>query len=145
MEKETIKLKIWGWYIYLSRKRQYLIPHTNGRKTSNLHKMRQLRNSRYSQTKGCCELCGNHYGKENFEMHHILPYKDFPQFARKVWNVMMLCPHCHFVMHKNVVLNSASMQRVAREHGVDLDRECRRAAESRWENRLLKQIPNPIN
>ena len=38
-----------------------------------------------------CQLCGN---KARI-VHHIFPYKDFPQYMTEEWNLIPLCSHCH--------------------------------------------------
>jgi len=132
MNQEPINVKIFGWHLYASREklriRRAATVHYRGNLTN---RMRELRNRRYNKN-GCCESCGEHGEKEQFQMHHILPFATFPQLARKNWNLIMLCPRCHYMIHNNPVWNAGLMQQIARKHNIDIEREYRHALTDRW-------------
>jgi len=65
-------------------------------------------------------------------MHHILPYAIFPRLIRKKWNLMMLCPRCHFIAHHDIPMQTKMMQRIAYLHGVNLEKEYHRSAVGFW-------------
>lgn len=69
--------------------------------------------------RGCCEMCGN---KELslLQVHHVLPYADFPYLERDLRNTILLCPNCHNKIHTNPFLNSGMILRKAEELGVDV-------------------------
>lgn len=124
-----------GWHLYLSRvrlvKEERAKAYRKGR-DGLARRMRELRNRRYRQTHGCCEACGQHCEKRSMQMHHLLPYIQFSHQARKPWNLLMLCPRCHFIVHSDLTWQMDLMQRVASDHGIDLRREFRKASEARW-------------
>ena len=126
------------WRLYLSKCDLRVEKHpeiTHGQTRGNLGKrMRELRNTRYHQTGGCCEHCGKPFPKEAMQMHHILPYVTFPKFARQHYNVIMLCPRCHYIIHKDLMWQMDLIQKVAREHNVELRNHFRRSAENRWDD-----------
>lgn len=124
MKKTEHYLKLWRWHIYISPVRLYVIPCSRSNRGVGIaRRMKTLHNRRYKSTDGCCELCGKHFEYDQMQMHHILPLAEFPRFGRKHWNVLMLCRHCHYMIHKNPVVNMEQMQRVASKHGVDMNRE----------------------
>lgn len=133
-KSRSLHIKVAGWHIYVcNKRRQNISPSTARKSSSSDHKLKALRNNRYRHTKGCCEVCGQHCEKTELQMHHILPYRDFPDLKRKKWNLLMLCPHCHFLIHHNLVWNVEMMQQAARRHSIDLGRAYKRIAANRWE------------
>ena len=131
------KLKIFGWYIYLSPKRMKTYhPQLKAcNHVSLARRVKEIRNRRYKTTRGCCEGCGEQHEKTHFEIHHILPLNEFPQLARKDWNLMMLCRRCHYMVHHNPLWSVELMQKVAKPHGIDLCTELRRATSLRWQEK----------
>ena len=45
-----------------------------------------------------CRTCGERGGKLN--AHHIWPFQRFPEWKFEVWNLLILCKHCHDAFHK---------------------------------------------
>ena len=128
------KWKIFGWHLLASRKNIRYYPASRSDSVT-ARTMRNLRNQRYNKHKGCCELCGEQYPKESMQMHHVLPYAIFPRFIRKKWNLMMLCPRCHFLVHHNIPMQMNMMQRMAYRHGVNLEQGYHRAAVGFWDKK----------
>ena len=46
-----------------------------------------------------CQMCGS---TENIHVHHIKPYKDFPELRTKVSNGISLCKKCHMEVHRSM-------------------------------------------
>ena len=139
MKQKRINFKLFGWRIFFDFDREETC-HAKRQSRSNLsRRMKELRNHRYHEKKGCCEMCGQHFEKSELQMHHVLPHKAFPQWARKHWNVMMLCRRCHWQIHFNTMLNIQAMKRTATARGIDLSREFYYATARRWqENQTMK-------
>ena len=137
MKQKKFKFKLFGWYIYFSRMRlktfhpQLKVVSQNCLKNFMSH----VKNFRYESNGGCCEACGEHMGMDQIQMHHILPYNEFPAFARKEWNLLMLCHRCHYMIHHNPVWSVELMEQVACKQGIDLQREFRLATAQRWQER----------
>ena len=72
-------------------------------------------------------------------LHHILPYADFPLLATRRWNLLMLCPRCHFLLHTNLLQQTRLMEQAARQHGINLEQAYLQAAISRWEDKETKR------
>lgn len=125
-------LQAFGWNIYLSRERLRLVPVSKQRGNGLARRLRELRNRRWNKRHGQCELCGQPYEKEVMSIHHILPYADFPQLATRRWNLLMLCPCCHFLIHQDILQQTRLMEQTARQHGINLEKVYHQAALSRW-------------
>ena len=132
MNPKTIKWKLFGWHLYASRERLRFMPISNNRGNGLSRRLRELRNRRFNRKHGCCEQCGQQFDKASFQMHHILPLSEFPNFAKKTWNLMMLCPRCHYIMHNDFTQQMQLMQKTAQQHGINLQREFHTAATRRW-------------
>lgn len=131
--KSFFKFHIFGWFVYASRKKMFLLVPKPCRGQGYRNRMRQIRKSRYRNTGGCCEHCGQHFDIKQLEMHHIMPISDFPKLGRKSWNVLMLCPRCHYLMHKNPVIQAAVMQRTAADHSVNIAQAYQRIVTRQWQ------------
>ena len=56
-----------------------------------------------------CEVCG---AKENIQVHHVVGkfyHKSLLRFANE--NLVVVCPKCHFVFHRNPVCTMEWFQR----------------------------------
>ena len=93
---------------------------------------------RFKQKKGLCEICGGNYGYNEMQMHHILPFADFSHLATKPWNMKMVCPKCHFMIHHNPVLNMEMMQTTAKKFGVDLAAHYKAVARRKYNQSKVK-------
>ena len=144
LRRKIYRFKIFRWHFYFSRAHlNVFYAHQPGR-LSLARRMRELRNRRYRQTKGCCEVCGEWHTVKEFQMHHAFPFGKFPQWRRKYWNVVMLCPHCHYIIHADPTMQMELMKRVARKRGINLQRECRSVAEQMWHD-LQEKTPRETN
>lgn len=131
-------LQAFGWNIYLSRERLRLMPVSNNRGNGLARRMRELRNRRWNKRRGQCELCGKTYEKEAMSLHHILPYRDFPGLAKTHWNLLMVCPRCHFLLHTNLLQQTRLMEQTARRHNINLEQAYRQSALAQWANKQAK-------
>lgn len=125
-------IQAFGWNIYLSRERLRIMPVSKQRGNGLARRMRELRNRLWNKRHGQCELCGNVLPKESMSLHHILPYADFPQLATRRWNLLMLCPCCHFLIHQDLPRQTRLMEQTARQHGINLEQVYRQTAITRW-------------
>ena len=132
-------LQAFGWNIYLSRERLRIMPVSNNRGNRLARRLRELRNRRWNKRHGQCELCGNVLPKESMSLHHILPYAEFPLLATRRWNLLMLCPCCHFLIHQDLPRQTHIMEHTARQHGINLEQVYHQAALSRWEAKQTKK------
>lgn len=70
---------------------------------------------------GRCTLCHARLSLRTAELHHVLPYTRFEDFANDERNLMLLCHDCHKEIHCNPWRNAHLMQQKAQELGIDLD------------------------
>lgn len=139
MKPRHHQLRILGYNIYFSRERLRLVPVSNNRGNGLARRLRELRNRRWNKRHGQCELCGNVLPKESMSLHHILPYADFPLLATRRWNLLMLCPCCHFLIHQDLPRQTRLMEQTARQHSINLEQVYHQAALSRWEAKQQKE------
>lgn len=135
MKPKTLNLKAFGWHIYVSRERLRFAPVSNRRGNGLARRLREIRNQRFHRTHGCCESCGKPGEKESMQLHHIFPFYEFPNLAQKKWNLLLLCPRCHFLAHHNLVLQMELMRCVARRRNINLDREFNHASAILWKEK----------
>lgn len=131
-------LRFLGYHLYMSRERLRLVPVSNTRGNGLSRRLKELRNRRWNKRHGQCELCQQHADKQSMSLHHILPYSEFPHLAKTPWNLLMLCPRCHFLLHVNLPRQMQLMQRTARQHGINLEQEYNHAAHTRWTDKQQK-------
>lgn len=75
-----------------------------------------------------CIMCGKKYpltreGKTprgGIQLHHILPYKIFPELEHDERNVLPLCASCHQHLHENIYMDIELMEETGRELGIDV-------------------------
>ena len=136
-------IKVFGWRIYFSRGRMkrcttstIRISRRRRNKTKNMGKKKERR---YKQLGGCCQMCGRHHDISQMEMHHILPYSNFPELANKSANMMLLCRQCHFFIHNDPTLNMMLMSRFAAQIGIDLSKRYHHIVTNLWNAAQLAQ------
>lgn len=84
-------------------------------------------------------MCGRHHDISQMEMHHILPYSNFPELANKSANMMLLCRQCHFFIHNDPTLNMMLMSRFAAQIGIDLSKRYHHIVTNLWNAAQLAQ------
>ena len=142
------RFRIWNigkWYILLADFKPKLLNSTRVTRSACMGaRLAMLRNRLYRRNSGCCEMCHQHFEKGDMQMHHILPFAVFPELARKKWNVTMLCPRCHYLIHHNPVREMQAMQYVASQHGVNLVAAFDRSSRQKY-NQMKADRMNRVN
>lgn len=102
--------------------KQALIENTKIR--SNIHLDRYVKLIRYYQENICIKCVPP---KGEFERHHILPIKIFPEYKKAKWNLVVLPTKAHYLAHyllfkaisdKSCVYAFNQMRRVSKSNGV---------------------------
>ena len=66
-----------------------------------------------------CQRCGEPFGKTRFaQVHHVLPFARFPEYAGDRRNMLLLCAQCHQALHNNPFRMVSDMQDKAAELGL---------------------------
>lgn len=91
-----------------------------------------IKEHHYKHGGGRCAECGRKLRFADVCLHHVLPFALFPELGGRYWNLVCLCQRCHYIVHNNPLAQVAQMQRVAREHGIDLAAEFQQATAYRW-------------
>ena len=122
MKNFVYKLRIFGLRIYFSncrlKKRSSIEIRRNSQKVKNA--LAAVKQRKYRQLNGCCEICGKHLEPDEVQMHHTLPYAEFPQYGADPANIEMTCEECHQYMHFNPYAKLESMEQAAKAFGFDL-------------------------
>ena len=112
--------RMFGWYFTLSNCR-IKMRHDHHERTGRLaENQREMKGYYYKQLKGVCPMCGKHFEINWMELHHVLPWRKFPEYRTKKANHMLLCHDCHKEVHCNPYLDIKLQEEKAREFGIDL-------------------------
>ncbi len=116
------RLKLGGWRLYLCNCRMKRMNPSAVRRHQTFYAaaMQSHKKRGYRQNGGTCDLCGRKMDLEDMQMHHILPYAEFPQYGTNPQNLEITCDDCHHAIHMNPYLNLRRMEQKAREFGFDL-------------------------
>ena len=75
----------------------------------------------WEKEQGHCMMCRKTISKiHHSQIHHVLPYARFPEFATNKENLLLLCRDCHKEIHTNPFLDCNLQQNTARKLGVKL-------------------------
>lgn len=122
MRNFVYRIRIFGLRIYFSncrlKKRSSIEIRRNSQKVKNA--LAAVKQRKYRQLNGCCEICGKHLEPDEVQMHHTLPYAEFPQYGANPANIEMTCEECHQYMHFNPYAKLESMEQAAKAFGFDL-------------------------
>jgi 5-methylcytosine-specific restriction endonuclease McrA len=110
----------WGdWRLYithhcaLKQKEKHQPRHRN--------KLAELKSKLVMQRGQVCELCGKPIEKYcKTQIHHIIPWKRYPEGELDERNMMVLCSECHAEVHANPILNAGLIYQTATKIGVDV-------------------------
>ena len=80
----------------------------------------QIKKDLYVSCVGKCEMCGKKMRLGDIQMHHVLPFKQFPQYEYNKSNIMMLCNECHHGIHRNPFLDCKLQEEKAKELNINL-------------------------
>jgi predicted HNH restriction endonuclease len=127
-----MKFHLFGLWFYASKKRMRIRQERDGEND----KKEQRRDAFYKRKlpilMGCdftCAMCGARYpltrkGKTprgGIQLHHVLPYKVFPELDMDERNMMPLCAACHTRLHDNPFLMIETMREKGRELGINVE------------------------
>lgn len=115
------RLHIGHWRLVLANCRlKKMNPAQAGRDKSYCKAVISAKRLRYRQNGGVCEICGKPLTYGDAEIHHVLPFSQFPQYGSNPDNMLMACQECHHAIHHNPYVNLRRMEEKARELGFNL-------------------------
>lgn len=121
MKQYLFRLKFGCWRLYLANFRLKKMNPAGLRRTQHFcMELSMLKKQRYKQNGGTCELCGRKMNRADVQIHHILPYAEFPQYGLNPFNLEIVCIECHQAIHRNPYTNLQCMEKKAREFGFEL-------------------------
>lgn len=115
-------VKICGWRFYISNYRlKKMNPAAVRRRQAFFSEsIASCKKRRYKLNQGRCDLCGQPIRWDDVQIHHVLPYGEFPQYGLNPKNMEIACEECHHALHLNPYRNLERMEAKAREFGFDL-------------------------
>lgn len=121
-KKRIYRLKAFGWRLYLTNCRmKRMNPSTVARRQTFYAAAIQKKKKRiFANNGGKCDLCGKKMKWDELQLHHILPYAEFPQYGMNPDNLEMVCEACHHAIHMNPYVNLQRMEQKAKEMGFSL-------------------------
>lgn len=116
------RLKIGRWRLYLADCLMRKMNPSTARRHQAFYAeaMHSHKRRGFKQNGGTCDLCGRKISMEDIQMHHILPFAEFPQYGMNPQNLELTCDECHHAIHMNPYVNLRRMEQKAREFGFDL-------------------------
>ena len=84
-------------------------------------KTTDIKQQMYDFQGGACPVCRQHYKWKEMELHHVLPWSQFPELRGNRANLMLLCAPCHHEIHCDPYKNIRMMKAKAKELGVSLE------------------------
>ena len=84
-------------------------------------KPQRIKQQMHEAQDGKCPICGQPFGWDEMELHHVLPWCRFPELRNNRANLMLLCTHCHHEIHIDPFKNIRMMKQKADELGVNLE------------------------
>ena len=122
MKSHIYKLKMFGWRLYIANVRmKKMTPAAAARRQCfYTAAMKNKRKRMLANNGGMCEVCGRKMKQEEMQLHHVLPYSEFPQYGMNPSNLEMVCDDCHHAIHLNPYTNLHRMEQKAQEFGFDL-------------------------
>lgn len=115
------RLKIGHWRLVLANCRLKKMPPAQARRGKSFYKVLiAAKRRRFKQNGGVCEICGRPLDFDDAEIHHILPFSEFPQYGTNPANLEVACDECHRAIHHNPYVNLRHMEEKARELGFNL-------------------------
>lgn len=111
--------KFWNWRIYITHnirlrnreKRDYM---------RDIFNTKCFRKHCYERSGHKCEICGKEITYQEAQLHHILPFHKFQQFAMDERNMQILCNSCHNGIHTDPYKEIRQMEEKAKEFGINL-------------------------
>ena len=114
--------RLLGMYFTLSSCRVKMRYETHERNPKLARNQRDMKGQMYEKQNGVCPMCGKHFTMSWMELHHVLPWRKFPELRAMKKNHMLLCHDCHKEIHCNPYLDIKLQEEKAKELGIDLKR-----------------------
>jgi hypothetical protein len=112
--------RLLGMYFTLSSCRVKMRYETHDRSHKLAQNERNMKGKMYEKQQGVCPMCGKHFTMQWMELHHVLPWRKFPELRAMMKNHMLLCHDCHKEIHCNPYLDIRLQEEKAKELGIDL-------------------------
>ena len=112
--------RLLGIYFTLSSCRVKMRQMTHERSHKLAQNERNMKEQMYKKQQGVCPMCGKHFDMSFFELHHVLPWRKFPELRGMKKNHMMLCHDCHKEVHCNPYIDIRLQEEKAKELGINL-------------------------
>lgn len=122
MKTRIFKLRLASWRLYIANCRMKKMSSAGVKRTMKFYgdAIAKMKRRHYKQNGGCCDHCGRKLKMDDVQLHHILPYAEFPQYGLNPANVEIVCDDCHHTIHQNPYANLRHMEQKAQEFGFDL-------------------------
>ena len=116
------RLKIGHWRLYLANFRLKKMNPAGIKRNNHVYAnaVAAFKSRRYKLNGGTCDLCGRKLNRDDVQVHHVLPFYEFPQHGTNPANMEIACEDCHHAIHLNPYTNLHRMEQKARELGFDL-------------------------
>ena len=109
-----------GLYFTLSSCRVKMRYETHNRSSKLAQNERIMKGLMYEKQHGVCPMCGKKFAIGWMELHHVLPWRKFPELRAVMKNHILLCHDCHKEIHFNPYLDIRLQEAKAKELGIDL-------------------------
>ena len=93
------KFRIGPVWIYISSRRMQRKRSADEIYQYNRDCIRKEKHRRWVENGGHCEKCGLKLPEDRLTMHHVIPLKQRPDLVSKPSNMLMVCQHCHDIIH----------------------------------------------
>lgn len=122
MKTRIFKLRLGSWRLYISNCRMKKMSSAGVKRSMKFYSdaIAKMKLRHYKQNGGCCDQCGRKLKWDDVQLHHILPYAEFPQYGLNPANVEIVCDACHHAIHQNPYANLRHMEQKAQEFGFAL-------------------------
>lgn len=114
------RLKLGAWRLYLANCRMKKMNPSNAARRSVSTAITAYKNRHYRLNGGVCDVCGKKVDRDEIQLHHVLPFYEFPQYGTNPSNMELVCPDCHHSLHLNPYANLERMEQKAQHFGFNL-------------------------
>jgi 5-methylcytosine-specific restriction endonuclease McrA len=122
MKKFVHHIRIGSWRLYLSNVRLKKMNPSGIKRGLKCYSeaLAAMKKRHFKQSGGRCDECGRKMRWDDVQMHHVLPFSEFPQYGTNPANVEIMCEECHHAIHLNPYTNLRRMEKKAQEFGFNL-------------------------
>lgn len=115
------RVRLFGLRFYVSTVRLKRMNPSMARRSGKISEaISAYKNRHYRLNGGMCDVCGRKVDRDEIQLHHVLPFYEFPQYGTNPRNMEIVCPDCHHSLHLDPYVNLKRMEQKAREFGFDL-------------------------